>query len=97
MEFRKYINRGDSPVDDDADLRDEPQGTSEVINGQKGDCLPDESVEVIRKALFLPQRSLLILSGEARYAWHHYIPHHKVLFVSSFDYKSNALALSISI
>lgn len=31
-----------------------------------------------RKALFLPPRSLVILSGEARYAWHHYIPHHKL-------------------
>lgn len=31
-----------------------------------------------RKAIFLPPRSLLVLSEEARYAWHHYIPHHKV-------------------
>ncbi|KAF5206302.1 Alkylated dna repair protein alkb-like protein [Thalictrum thalictroides] len=36
-----------------------------------------ENPEVIRKALFLPPRSMLLLSGEARYAWHHYIPHHK--------------------
>ncbi|KAG0598563.1 hypothetical protein M758_12G084100 [Ceratodon purpureus] len=78
MEFRKYINRGDSPVDDNEDLRDESYGNSEAMNGQKDDCLPNKSVEVIRKALFLPQRSLLILSGEARYAWHHYIPHHKI-------------------
>ncbi|KAK9928326.1 hypothetical protein M0R45_025469 [Rubus argutus] len=28
--------------------------------------------------LYLPPRSLLLLSGEARYAWHHYIPHHKI-------------------
>ncbi|KAL5707365.1 tRNA (carboxymethyluridine(34)-5-O)-methyltransferase [Ranunculus cassubicifolius] len=33
---------------------------------------------VIKKSLFLPPRSMLLLSGEARYAWHHYIPHHKV-------------------
>lgn len=32
----------------------------------------------IRKAVFLPPRSMLLLSGEGRYAWHHYIPHHKV-------------------
>ncbi|KAL2630227.1 hypothetical protein R1flu_014913 [Riccia fluitans] len=31
-----------------------------------------------RRALFLPPRSLLLLSGEARYRWHHYIPHHKI-------------------
>ena len=78
MEFRKYVNRGDSLVDDDADLRDESHGNSEAINEQTGVYLPNKPVEVIRKALFLPQRSLLILSGEARYAWHHYIPHHKV-------------------
>jgi len=91
MEFRKYINRGDSPVDDNVHVslessvsqlqsRDELCGNSEAITGQQSDCLPIKSVEVIRRALFLPQRSLLILSGEARYAWHHYIPHHKVRF-----------------
>ncbi|KAJ4759014.1 RNA-binding (RRM/RBD/RNP motifs) family protein [Rhynchospora pubera] len=31
-----------------------------------------------RKAVFLPPRSMLLMSGEGRYAWHHYIPHHKV-------------------
>ncbi|PIA63748.1 hypothetical protein AQUCO_00201234v1 [Aquilegia coerulea] len=36
-----------------------------------------ENLQVIKKALFLPPRSMLLLSGEARYAWHHYIPHHK--------------------
>ena len=29
------------------------------------------------RALYLPPRSLLIMSGEARYAWQHYIPHRK--------------------
>ncbi|KAF9625996.1 hypothetical protein IFM89_028690 [Coptis chinensis] len=37
-----------------------------------------ENPQVFKKALFLPPRSMLLLSGEARYAWHHYIPHHKV-------------------
>jgi alkylated DNA repair protein alkB family protein 8 len=32
----------------------------------------------IKKALYLPPRSMLLLSGEARYAWNHYIPHHKI-------------------
>ncbi|CAG9463056.1 unnamed protein product [Pedinophyceae sp. YPF-701] len=29
------------------------------------------------KALLLPRRSLLVMHGEARYAWEHYIPHRK--------------------
>eukprot|EP00850_Spirogloea_muscicola_P015520 SM000119S25663 [mRNA] locus=s119:306434:309879:+ [translate_table: standard] len=29
-------------------------------------------------ALYLPPRSLLILAGQARCAWHHYIPHRKI-------------------
>lgn len=33
---------------------------------------------VSRRSLYLPPRSMLLISGEARYAWHHYIPHHKV-------------------
>ncbi|XP_020570588.1 alkylated DNA repair protein alkB homolog 8 isoform X1 [Phalaenopsis equestris] len=36
-----------------------------------GSCL-------LRKAIFLPPRSMLLLSGEGRYSWHHYIPHRKV-------------------
>ena len=30
-----------------------------------------------REALFLPPRSLLVMADEARYAWHHYIPHRR--------------------
>lgn len=37
-----------------------------------------DSSTCIKKALYLPPRSMLLLSGEARYAWNHYIPHHKV-------------------
>jgi alkylated DNA repair protein alkB family protein 8 len=80
MEFRKYVDRGDdNALESSASLQQSRNGP-EAITGQESDCLPNRSVEVIRKALFLPQRSLLILSGEARYAWHHYIPHHKVRF-----------------
>ncbi|XWS62293.1 hypothetical protein CRYUN_Cryun07bG0198000 [Craigia yunnanensis] len=39
---------------------------------------PDSCSELSRKAIYLPPRSMLLLSGEARYAWHHYIPHHKI-------------------
>ena len=28
-------------------------------------------------ALFLPPRSLLVMAGQARYCWQHYIPHRK--------------------
>ncbi|XP_010518968.1 PREDICTED: alkylated DNA repair protein alkB homolog 8 isoform X2 [Tarenaya hassleriana] len=38
----------------------------------------DKSGNITRKAIYLPPRSMLLLSGEARYAWHHYIPHHKI-------------------
>ncbi|CAN7030939.1 unnamed protein product [Brassica rapa subsp. trilocularis] len=37
-----------------------------------------DSSTCIKKALYLPPRSMLLLSGEARYAWNHYIPHHKI-------------------
>lgn len=40
----------------------------------------DNSSNCIRKAIYLPPRSMLLLSGEGRYAWQHYIPHHKVHF-----------------
>ncbi|XVE57264.1 hypothetical protein DITRI_Ditri04bG0077700 [Diplodiscus trichospermus] len=42
------------------------------------DMKDENPEEVSRKAIYLPPRSMLILSGEARYAWHHYIPHHKI-------------------
>ncbi|KAL3500245.1 hypothetical protein ACH5RR_039338 [Cinchona calisaya] len=38
----------------------------------------DGGSNFLRKAIYLPPRSMLLLSGEARYAWHHYIPHHRV-------------------
>lgn len=49
-------------------------------NNESEDLENDE--EYNRKALFLPPRSLLVLMGEARYAWSHYIPHHRVSAVS---------------
>lgn len=30
-----------------------------------------------QRALFLTPRSLLVMADEARYAWHHYIPHRR--------------------
>ncbi|XP_035543707.1 alkylated DNA repair protein ALKBH8 homolog isoform X4 [Juglans regia] len=39
---------------------------------------PEDDKSFLRRAIYLPPRSMLLLSGEARYAWHHYIPHHKI-------------------
>ncbi|KAL6985561.1 tRNA (carboxymethyluridine(34)-5-O)-methyltransferase [Sarracenia purpurea var. burkii] len=39
---------------------------------------PNSYSNFVRRAIYLPPRSMLLLSREARYAWHHYIPHHKV-------------------
>ncbi|XP_027913630.1 alkylated DNA repair protein ALKBH8 homolog isoform X2 [Vigna unguiculata] len=64
MEFRRYEN-GDRL----------PKVASSSI--AKAENTEDQS-NFIRRAIYLPPRSLLLLSGEARYAWHHYIPHHKI-------------------
>ncbi|KDP28060.1 hypothetical protein JCGZ_19468 [Jatropha curcas] len=42
----------------------------------------DDGSNLIRRAIYLPPRSMLLLSREARYAWHHYIPHHKIDLVN---------------
>ncbi|XP_078437736.1 RNA-binding (RRM/RBD/RNP motifs) family protein isoform X2 [Wolffia australiana] len=49
-----------------------------------------------RKAIFLPPRSLLVMSGDARYAWHHYIPHHKVDFVRGEAVRRGARRVSVT-
>lgn len=64
MEFRRYSEGVSVP---------EPvSGTDSKVEN------PGSSSNFVRRAIYLPTRSLLLLSGEARYAWHHYIPHHKV-------------------
>lgn len=73
MEFRKY-NTGV--------WLEKPTSNSDVDNNQ----ISEKSSNFIRKAIYLPPRSMLLLSGEARYAWHHYIPHHKVRFVNTCVY-----------
>ncbi|CAK9143701.1 unnamed protein product [Ilex paraguariensis] len=64
MEFRKYPEGGwlSKPASN-SDREVEGSGSGSNFLG---------------KAIYLPPRSMLLLSGEARYAWHHYIPHHKV-------------------
>ncbi|XP_010676685.2 alkylated DNA repair protein ALKBH8 homolog isoform X1 [Beta vulgaris subsp. vulgaris] len=66
MEFRRYQG-GNWQSDSDPPM-------SEFMH--KGS--PEESRNFLRRAIHLPPRSILLLSGEARYAWHHYIPHHKI-------------------
>ncbi|KAF7126876.1 hypothetical protein RHSIM_Rhsim11G0040200 [Rhododendron simsii] len=64
MEFRRYSEGVSVP---------EPvSGTDSKVEN------PGSSSNFVRRAIYLPTRSLLLLSGEARYAWHHYIPHHKI-------------------
>lgn len=41
------------------------------------------------RSIFLSERSLLVLMGEARYRWHHYIPHRKVDFVNGEKIQRN--------
>lgn len=63
MEFRKYTQK-----------KKLPEYPATDFNGNNlGHCSNFEG-----KAIFLPPRSILLMSGEGRYAWHHYIPHHKV-------------------
>nr|XP_012574592.1 alkylated DNA repair protein ALKBH8 homolog isoform X3 [Cicer arietinum] len=64
MEFRRY--------EDGAQL---PRVASSTVTKVES---PEDGSNFIRKAIYLPPRSLLLISGEARYAWHHYIPHHKI-------------------
>ncbi|GFP81547.1 alkylated DNA repair protein alkb homolog 8 [Phtheirospermum japonicum] len=64
MEFRKYTT---------GVWQEKPVSGSEVEKQ-----ISEKNSNFIRKAIYLPPRSMLLLSGEARYAWHHYIPHHKV-------------------
>ena len=42
-----------------------------------GPCAMEFRRGTEQRALFLPPRSLLVMADEARYAWHHYIPHRR--------------------
>ena len=59
------------------------RGYSDISSASVGDRDTesyDNSSNFVRRAVCLPPRSMLLLSGEGRYAWQHYIPHHKVQF-----------------
>ncbi|CAM6087992.1 unnamed protein product [Calypogeia fissa] len=74
MEFRRYPS-SDNPGESSGYEATESSSLSSAF-GESPNGISKRGME--RKKIFLPQRSLLILSDEARYAWHHYIPHHKV-------------------
>lgn len=42
-----------------------------------GPCVMEFRKGGDHRPLFLPPRALLVLNGESRYAWQHYIPHRK--------------------
>lgn len=68
MEFRRYLDGSWIPK-------------AAARNDTKVENLDDGS-SLIRRAIYLPPRSMLLLSGEARFAWLHYIPHHKIDMVN---------------
>ncbi|BBN10798.1 alkylated DNA repair protein alkB homolog 8 [Marchantia polymorpha subsp. ruderalis] len=70
MEFRRYMNASK-----------EESGNLTEDDDRGSDNVPGKS-QMERRALLLPARSLVVLSDEARYVWHHYIPHHKIDYVN---------------
>ncbi|XP_031284564.1 alkylated DNA repair protein ALKBH8 homolog isoform X2 [Pistacia vera] len=64
MEFRRYLEAASLP-----------NATSSI--DMKVENL-DNCTSILRRAIYMPPHSMLLLSGEGRYAWHHYIPHHKI-------------------
>ncbi|OVA18380.1 RNA recognition motif domain [Macleaya cordata] len=82
MEFRRYSQGSWLP----------PSASSMDNKGEN----PDNCSNILRRSLFLPPRSMLLLSGEARYAWHHYIPHHKVDMVRGDTIRRGARRVSLT-
>ncbi|KAJ8754430.1 hypothetical protein K2173_002881 [Erythroxylum novogranatense] len=80
MEFRRYA--------DASWISTAASGTDMKVD------IPEKGWE--RKAIYLPPRSMLLLSGEARYAWHHYIPHHKIDMVNDHAVRRNNRRVSFT-
>ncbi|CAK7355908.1 unnamed protein product [Dovyalis caffra] len=82
MEFRRYLDG------------------SWVPDGVSSDNKKGENAEncsnLVRKSIYLPPRSILLLSGEARYAWQHYIPHHKIDMVNESVIRRGARRVSFT-
>ncbi|XP_050235169.1 alkylated DNA repair protein ALKBH8 homolog [Mercurialis annua] len=64
MEFRRYLDGSWTPT--------ASSSTDRIVESH------DNGTNLVRRAIYLPPRSMLLLSREARYAWQHYIPHHKI-------------------
>eukprot|EP00897_Mesotaenium_endlicherianum_P001874 jgi/Mesen1/1714/ME000138S00572 len=79
MEFRRAPSKGAQSPAPHAAAAAAAASTPESLSGGGGveEDGEAEMEEEERRAVYLPPRSLLVLSGEARYAWSHYIPHHK--------------------
>lgn len=84
MEFRKYETDSDGSIPEDRgscleDSYSEKNGFGNGGSLSKGHReVKNRRSPIQYRPIFLPERSLLVLLGEARYRWHHYIPHHKV-------------------
>ena len=70
--------KGTKDNDGDGDNEDQPK-VPDILhnhnnNNHHGHRAP---TPVARASILLPPRSLLVLTGEARYRWQHYIPHRK--------------------
>nr|AKM76732.1 RNA-binding (RRM/RBD/RNP motifs) family protein [Monsonia marlothii] len=83
MEFRRYAQGAWFPK----------AGSSVDMDAEN----PDNSSNFSRKAIYLPPRSMLLLSEEARYAWHHYIPHHKIDMVNDNVIKRSSRRVSFTL
>ncbi|CAN0880218.1 Alkylated DNA repair protein ALKBH8 homolog [Linum grandiflorum] len=81
MEFRQYVDGHNARATSSTEV--------DVDN-------PDACSNLIRKAIYLPPRSMLLLSAEARYAWNHYIPHHKIDVVDGAVIKRNSRRVSFT-
>ncbi|XP_030540217.1 alkylated DNA repair protein ALKBH8 homolog [Rhodamnia argentea] len=81
MEFRRYLEGGWLHKD---------------VSGSDGNVDSLENTKFLRKAICLPPRSMLLLSAEARYAWHHYIPHHKIDIVMDKVIKRSSRRVSFT-
>ncbi|KAG6477894.1 hypothetical protein ZIOFF_061326 [Zingiber officinale] len=82
MEFRRY-----------------PLGTWQFPSASVDEINEDSTLlssNTIRKAIFLPSRSMLLMSGEGRYAWNHYIPHHKVDIIGDKQIRRSSRRVSFT-
>ncbi|KAJ9707667.1 hypothetical protein PVL29_002624 [Vitis rotundifolia] len=54
------------------------ESAADIVLDQLTCGISSQKLKFFKKGYLSSSRSMLLLSGEARYAWHHYIPHHKI-------------------